>query len=270
MSVKIQKIANEIERRKVLFYATATAQADKEAAVKEVRELDSKLTAEAAQQFIHDEDELYVTGAYLSRFQDIADEERKATAGDNQQLVVSRKMYLETFPMAKRKATEQLQKKYYASAREVIRAYGASSPEYQKNLDDLDKEMYCLSEAHNYARRDAREVLTKDMAENSKSVNNSISGVRTDYEKNHDGSFVVSTLFSVQGSNLKEAEERAKSSFKGDNAKLSISSCETPNTYNCIAQSKYTNEEKFEDVARIHKAGFNSTWAGKFDTRSYS
>lgn len=267
---KIQKTADEIERRKVLLYSTSTAQEDKEAAIAEVRKLEADLSPDVARNLENDEERLYMTGAYLNRFQALADDARKDISGDNQQLVISRKMHTEVFPAANKKAGEQLQRKYHERFRDAAKAHGVYSAEYEKVQADLDKEVYCLSEAYNYARRDAREVLVKDRNENSKSLTNSISGVRTDYKKNFDGSYTVTTAFSINAKDYATAMERAESSFKKDDVQITSEPCNTPDTYNFTAQDVYVGEEKYQDVVQTHKGNFVSTWAGKYDERVYT
>lgn len=264
---KIQKTSDEIERRKVLLYSTTTAQEDKEAAIAEVRKLEASLSPDVKRNLEGDEDRLYLTGAYLHRFQALADDARKDVSGDSQQLVIARQMHTEVFPAADKKAAAQLRQKYHERFRDVAKAHGVYSSEYEKVQSDMDEEVYSLNEAYNYARRDAREVLTKDMQENSKSLTNSISGVRTEYKKNYDGSFTVTTAFSVNAKDYATAQERAEASFKKDGVQITSAPCNTPDTYNFTAQDVYEGEEKYQDVIATHKKNFVSTWAGKYDQR---
>jgi len=267
---KIQKTSDEIERRKVLLYSTATAQEDKEAAIAEVRKLEAGLSPDVKKNLEGDEERLHLTGAYLSRFQALADDARKDVTGDNQQVAIARKMHTEVFPAADKKASEQLRTKYHERFRDMAKKHGVYSAEYEKVQTDMDKEVYCLSEAYNYSRRDAREVLAKDIQNNSKSLTNSISGVRTDYKKNFDGSFTVTTAFSINAKDYATAMERAESSFKKDGVQITSAPCNTPGTYNFTAQDVYQGEEKYQDVVATHKNNFVSTWAGKYDDRVYA
>lgn len=260
----IKKIADDIKQKKVMLYATSGAQSDRSGTMKLVNEMQADLSYDAIKAIAgHDELENYRTGEYLNRFQNLADDARKNHDGDNQQVTVARQMFSKDFPAAKKKAEEQLRNRYDAQMAEAVEASGSDAPSYRTEEveERYASEKRMLDTAYGYAREDARAVLVKDMDANSKRVQNKVTGVTNEYHKNIDGSFTVSSEFSIRAKNFADAHEAAENCFKLEDFELSSSQTKDGQGYDFKAKYVYKKDgaESFDDAYNFQKAVFTAS-----------
>lgn len=251
---EVQVFADEVERRKVFLYASSKAQSDPQHVIETVSAKNADLNPTAQDKLRSDENALYRTGQYLNKFQAKAESFDKTFAKDDEhkQVKVARAMYNGGFKAVHQAMQAKLRYDRDAKLGAILTRTGSDEPnaETEEVEETYRENMARLEDAYEYARRDAHDVVSKDMKDNSGSYFNPMQGDGTTYRKNVDGSFTITSKFSVPEKNYEKAMDSVEDSFHLEDVQITTSPSEEG--YDAKASYVLANTETLADATKFH------------------
>jgi hypothetical protein len=259
-------LQKEVEKRKVFLYATnaaaQSASGRKEIAA-EVQAMNNNLHP-LAQRGMAEESDLARTGQYLNKMQGRAESYEKSLGQreNDTQLRVARTMYNRGFKSVKEALEQKLLDDRDEAIGNILERNG--SDDATNETSEVEQTYYrnkeLLDDAYEYARRDARDVLDKDIKANSGSYFSPMQGMNTSYKKNVDGSFTVSTSFPVPATDYGNAVEQIEESFNLEDIQITTSPASDKNGWTAKTTYVFNGGESLEDAKKFHeKTAFAGT-----------
>lgn len=251
-------LQREVEKSKVFMYASNMAQAKPAEAVEKVNALNSHLHPLAQKNLLSDENSLYRTGQYLNKLQGHAEAYDKSLGerDDDTQLKVARAMYNKGFKSAHDAMKQKLKNDRDQKIGAILDRTESDEPNLETDEveETYNRNVERLEDAYEYARRDAHDVVSKDMKANYGAYFNPMMGMNTEYKKNVDGSFTVTTEFAVNEKKYGAAVEQIEQSFNLEEIQITTS----PNDdgsggYNAKASYIFNGGEKLDDAKKFHQ-----------------
>lgn len=247
----------EVEKRKVFLYASSKAQHDPKHAIDMVSSRNKVLHPLAQEKMRTDENSLYRTGQYLNKFQAKAESYDKTIPADDdhKQVKVARTMYNGGFKAVHKAMQAKLRYDRDAKIGAILERSGSDEPnaETEEVEETYRQNMESLEDAYEYARRDAYDVVSKDIKDNSGSYFSPMQGMTTSYHKNVDGTFTVTTEFDVKARDYGSAVESIEDSFALEDVQITTSPNEDGDGYKAKSSYVYKGAETLAGVKKFHQ-----------------